>query len=98
MSKSGSCTVQQANTALRAVLGPAPPGRCPSTKTLAQHRYEHAHTKGHSGVVRLFNTLEFRHEDYTDRCYRMRCHTDQPFHDKFPVVSSTHANTCALCM
>ena len=86
-SREGLCTSQQANTALRSVLGPTPSGRPPKNKTLAQHRYEFARENGQSGTIRMFNTLEFHHEAYADRSYRMRCHTTQTYHNKFPVVS-----------
>ncbi len=89
-SRGGPCTPQQANTALRCVLGPIPRGNRPHGKTLAQHRLDsNKQEKGKdplSGVIKMYNTLEFHHEDYQDRCFRMRCHTDHTFHNKFPVV------------
>jgi hypothetical protein len=91
-SKHGPCTAEQANTALKCVLGPKPRGRSPLDKTDAQHRLDsnrHPVTKTMlTGVIKMHNTLEFHHQDYQDRCFRMRCHTDHTFHDKFPVVST----------
>ncbi len=51
-----------------------------------------------SGVIKMYNTLEFHHEDYQDRCFRMRCHTDHTFHNKFPVVRLAPTSLIGLCV